>query len=155
MDNNTAVCYVNKQGGTRSRILTDEAKEIAAWCDSRNNTIEALYLPGKSNVIADRESRTLCDSSDWKLSARLFNKIMEIWPVGIDLFSNSWNAQLPVFVSWMPQPGAFATDAFSLNWSDHNGFFSPPFSLISRRISKLRREKASGVFVCPIWPSQP
>ena len=89
LDNNTAVCYVNKLGGTRSRNLTTIAKKIAAWCELRNNKIEAVYLPGKLNIIADRESRTLSDSSDWKLSSTIFYKICALWPADIDLFASA------------------------------------------------------------------
>ncbi|KAK4037923.1 hypothetical protein OUZ56_029947 [Daphnia magna] len=33
--------------------------------------------------------------------------------VSIDLFASSWNAQLSVFVGWLPQPGAWRTNAFA------------------------------------------
>ncbi len=155
MDNNTAVCYLNKHGGTKSRNLTTIAKELADWCESREITVEAIYLPGKLNVIADRESRAANDSSDWRLSPGLFSKIQRLWHSEIDLFANKWNAQLPVFVSWKPQPGATALDAFALNWKDRLGYAFPLFSLIPRCLSKIRREKATIVLVCPIWQSQP
>ncbi len=64
LDNNTAVCYINKCGGTRSRNLTDTAKLIANWCELRNNFVEAVYLPGKLNVLADEQSRVGTDASD-------------------------------------------------------------------------------------------
>jgi hypothetical protein len=30
--------------------------------------------------------------------------MMEIWEMDTDLFAAPWNAQLPSFVSWNPQP---------------------------------------------------
>ncbi len=155
LDNNTAVCYLNKHGGTRSQNLTTIAKAISNWCEPRGISVQAVYLPGSLNVIADKESRSAPDASDWMLRSDLFSRISDLWPVDIDLFASSWNAQLPKFVSWKPQPGAYALDAFSLNWGSFFGYLFPPFSLISRCLVKLRREKASAVLVCPVWPSQP
>lgn len=155
LDNNTAVCYVYKQGGTKSGSLTKIAKDLAKWCEDRSISIEALFLPGKLNVDADRESRAIDDSSDWKLSSLVFTRICSIWSCRIDLFAKAWNAQLPLFVSWNPQPEALAIDAFSINWQGRSVYAFPPFSLISRCLSKLRRERATIIMVCPVWNSQP
>jgi hypothetical protein len=106
-------------------------------------------------VETDRESRSECDSSDWLLDRSVFRNLSCVWPSDIDLFSSHWNAQLPSFVSWRPQPGASAVNAFSLNWSNHSGYAFPPFSLIPKCLEKLRREKANLVLICPVWPAQP
>ena len=45
MDNSTAVCYVNKGGGSRSFSLSRVAGEISAWCENRRISIQAVYLP--------------------------------------------------------------------------------------------------------------
>jgi len=91
-----------------------------------------MYLAGKLNIIADQESRALENPGDWKLSPTLFRKINFIWPAEVDLFATTWNNQLPRFVSWRPQPGAWTTNAFSLNWSSLEGYAFPPFALIHR-----------------------
>ena len=54
---------------------------------------------------------------------------------------------MPIFVSWMIQPDAFALYAFSLNWSKFNGYTFPPFALIARCLAKVRKEKAELVLV--------
>jgi ribonuclease HI len=73
LDNSTAVCYVNKGGGTRSSDLTKIAKWLAEFCEHQNLTIKAVHLPGVMNVEADRESRSECDASDWLLNRAVFN----------------------------------------------------------------------------------
>ncbi|KAI9565203.1 reverse transcriptase [Daphnia sinensis] len=118
LDNHTAVCYLNKCGGTKSRQLSALAIEIAEWCETRNIQIQAVYIPGKLNVVADHESRVSNDSSDWMLSRSVFKKIRDTWPIRTDFFANAWNAQTTDFVSWKPQPGALAVDAFSCNWKN-------------------------------------
>ena len=124
LDNTTAVCYINKGGGTRSKRLTDLAELLIAWCEHRNIAIIAVHVAGKLNVIADEESRSKWDSSDWKLSSKIFLSLHSIWPMDVDLCAASWNAQLQRFVSWGPQPGSWATNCFSLNWSEFAGY--PP-----------------------------
>ena len=64
LDNSTAIAYVNKVGGTRSRSFSAIASFIVEWCESRNIYILATHLPGVLNSIADRESRLTLDSSD-------------------------------------------------------------------------------------------
>ncbi len=155
LDNSTAVCYINKGGGTRSSNLTKIAKRLTEFCEHRNLTIEAVHLPGVMNIEADRESRSECDASDWLLNRAVFNSLSNIWPVNIDIFSSYWNAQVPAFVSWRPHPEATAVNAFSLNWVDHAGYAFPPFALVPKCLEKVRREKANLVMVCSVWPSQP
>ena len=155
LDNSTPVCYVNKSGGTRSLALTLTAKRLAEFCESRQLSVEAVHLAGELNVDADRESRADCDASDWKLETSVFSRINEIWPSDIDLFSSAWNAQLPSFFSWLPQPGAAGVNAFSRNWKGFFGYVFPPFSLIFKCLEKIVKEEANIVFVCPVWPTQP
>jgi hypothetical protein len=73
----------------------------------------------------------------------------------VDIFASSWNSQLPRFIAWGPQPGAFAANAFSVHWESIYGYAFPPFSLIFRCLEKIRREKASIVLICPVWTGQP
>ena len=154
LDNTVAVSYINRDGGTKSPKLNDIVKQICNWCDERELALRAEHVPGVANTIADAESRTYNDSSDWQLSIDLFRQIQAIWPAQIDLFASHWNAQLPKFISWRPQPNAFSTNAFAFDWSSCIGYAFPPFSLIGRCLSKIRREKANVILVCPYWPSQ-
>ena len=155
LDNATAVCYVNNCGGTKSSKLTSVAKSLALFCEERNILVEAVYLAGELNTIADKESRASTDSSDWRLEPSIFNRISCLRLVDIDLFASAWNTQLPYFCSWRPQPGASAVNAFSFNWSTCSGYAFPPFSLIFKCLEKVRRERACLCLVCPVWPSQP
>jgi hypothetical protein len=155
LDNSTAVAYVNKCGGTRSGSLTAIAAKIVSWCESRSLTLTASHLPGILNSVADRESRSTLDASDWMLYQEAFRLLHNLWPMQVDLFAAAWNAQLPQFVSWMPQPNAMAVNAFSISWSTLQGYLFPPFALIPRCLAKIKKERAEMVLVCPLWTSQP
>jgi hypothetical protein len=155
LDNTTAVAYVNKEGGTRSTALNNLALDVARWCERRNIFLKAEHLPGVLNSIADRESRRGVDWSDWRLHPGVFRALSRVWKTSVDLFANPWNSQLVKFVSWKPQPRAWAVNAFSLNWKELEAYAFPPFSLIQECLSKIRRDQATVVLVCPLWPSQP
>lgn len=155
MDNTTAVSYVNRQGGSRSGPLNDLAVRIIRWAEERQLTIEAVYLPGALNFVADKESRRDRDWSDWKLCSAAFSMVSSRWQVQVDLFSMPWNAQLDRFVCWLPQPEAVGTDAMTVDWKSIKGYAFPPFALIGQCLTKLRKEGADLVLVCPYWPSQP
>ena len=154
LDNTTAISYVNKLGGTKSPALCELALTISEWCESRRIRLKATHLPGIFNNVADQESRRKPDWSDWRLSPELFELILGRWEVRVDLFASSWNAQLPRFASWTPQPGGWRVNALSFSWENLNAYAFPPFSLIKNCLSKIVREMSSLVLVCPFWPSQ-
>ena len=76
IDNTTAVAYINNQGGTVSKELIALTKDLWMWCLERNIHIQAQHLPGVMNQVADRESRTMRDKSDWNLDRASFLRIL-------------------------------------------------------------------------------
>ena len=83
----------------------------------------------------------------------VFHKIVNLFKVTpvIDLFASALNLQAPKYISWNPDQGAFAIDAFSISWANIKFYAFPSFSLIRARISKIKREGASGVMIIPLW----
>ena len=65
------------------------------------------------------------------------------------------NKQVDKFVSWKPEPGAWAVDAFHLSWKPLTFYAFPPFSLIGRVLRKVQQEEAEGILVVPLWTTQP
>lgn len=111
MDNATAVVYLNKSGGARSWKRCRLAQEIAFYCEKRKLTIRATHLPGTQNSVGDRLSRSKPDFSDWRLNTDVFQKIASYWRINFDLFAMEWNAQVPTYISWFPQPTTRAVNA--------------------------------------------
>ena len=67
------------------------------------------------------------------LNKRAFTKIVQTFgKPEIDIFASRLNAQLERYVSWLPDPGAEAVDAFSLNWANFDFYAFPPFCLLSK-----------------------
>ena len=111
MDNRTSVAYVNRQGGTTFRRLCQLTFEMWKWAAQRNLILTAVHVPGKDKTTADRLSRQT-RATEWELPEDLVQKLLpRVAPISIDLFAARNNAKLRRYVSWGPNPDAWATNA--------------------------------------------
>ena len=72
----------------------------------------------------------------------------------IDLFASRINYQLEKYVSFKPDPGAFAIDAFTPDWANLKLYAFPPFNVIPMVLRKIQADKATGIYVFLNWPTQ-
>ncbi len=155
MDNTTAIACVNKFGSVKPKLMENTA-ELYQWTLRRNIRLCAGHVPGKKNVIADRESRTHNLDIEWRLKPKWFKYLTEQHGTPeIDLFASRLNKQLPKYVAWRPDPKAVAIDAFSLSWSDSYVYLFPPFSLLTKVLRKVGEEGVDALLVYPEWETQP
>ncbi|KYM98797.1 hypothetical protein ALC62_10486 [Cyphomyrmex costatus] len=155
-DNTTAIAYINRFGSVQYPLLSDIARDIWQWCEKRNIHIFASYIASIDNVIADSESRIVCPDTEWSLSTQAFDLIeASFGPFEIDLFASLINTKAETYVSWFPDPGSWAVDAFSLSWHTFYFYAFPPFILLPRVLRKICDDEATGILVIPWWPSQP
>ena len=132
------------------------AKAIWEGAIPRNVWLCAAYIPGSQNKIADFKFRHLDEITEWSLSPVLFARLSQVFYIPwVDLFASRLNRQVDLFVSWKPEPEAWAVDAFSISWRDIKFYAFPPFSVPSRVLSKIKEDNASGILVVPLWPTQP
>lgn len=75
VDNTTAIHYINKMDETRFQKFNKLSKQIGSGV--RKLWIVASYIPSKENTEADRESRFNNVDTEWKLSSRVFHKIVK------------------------------------------------------------------------------
>ena len=59
----------------------------------------------------------------------------------IALFASRLNAKVDCVVSWHPEPGAMAVDAFSISWANLKCHAFPPFNLLTQVLAKIRNER--------------
>lgn len=143
-------------GSVQFPKLNSLARTIWQWCESKNIYIFASYIRSSDNVVADRASRTVHIDTEWALANSEFQTLIKRFgPPYIDLFASRVNKKCNVYVSWLNDPDASAIDAFTLNWSRFFFYAFPPFSLILRTLEKIIADKAEGILVVPMWPSQP
>ena len=65
------------------------------------------------------------------------------------------NHQVPAFVSWRPEPGAVATDAFDVKWDFQLAYLFPPFCIIKRCLRKIQQDQGHCVLITPVSKSSP
>ena len=141
-DNSTVVAYVNKQGGTVSRALCLLASRLLRWTESFDIHLDARYLPGHANVLADVLSRRgQVVGTEWSLHPQVARLLLRVWGnPSIDLFATCLNAKLPLYCSLVPDPQAVFEDAFRNPWDDLDLYAFPPFPLVGRVIARVREE---------------
>ena len=132
-DNSTIVAYVNKQGGTVSRSLCLLTSRLLRWTESFDVHLDARYLLGESNVLADVLScRGQVVGTEWSLHPQVARALLRAWGnPSIDLFATCLNAKLPLYCSLVPDPQAVFEDAFRHPWDDLDLYAFP--SLCSGR----------------------
>ena len=107
-DNSTAVASINNLGGMVPSLHA-VSKAIWEWCFAHHCMLEAFHIPGSSNLQADSLSRQYNRNLEWKLHPTLFKWVSQsLFVPNIDLFASRLNFQTSVYVSWCPDPGAWA-----------------------------------------------
>jgi hypothetical protein len=143
--------------GTKSSNCNKICRNIWLWCIENGIWLSCSHIQGKSNIEADSKSRLFNDQTEWKLKDTIFQKITEKWGIpDIDLIVSMLNFQIKKCCAWKLDPLASFIDAFTLNWIDFNSvYIFPPFSLLGSCVQKIRMEKAKGIVIAPLWPTQP
>lgn len=57
IDNTTAVSVINNKGTNHSEQCNEGTHEIWVLCEKHGIWLTAAYIPGKLNILADKESR--------------------------------------------------------------------------------------------------
>ena len=156
-DNRTAVSYIKCFGGMTYKLRTKIVCDLWNKAASINSWLSISNLPGKLNHESDTALRVPSEWMEWHLAPALFWKICKEHALtpSVDLFASRLNAQLLVYASFSPDPFSTFVDAFSISWSQFDYIYAyPPFNLLSRTISKIRREGATAILICPAWPGQ-
>ena len=156
-DNSTVVAYVNKQGGMVSRALCLLTSRLLRWTESFDVHLDARYLPGQDNVLADTLSRRgQVVGTEWSLHPQVARSLLRAWGnPSIDLFATCLNAKLPLYCSLVPDPQAVFEDAFRHPWDDLALYAFPPFPLVGRVIARVRESsRVAMTLVAPLWPEK-
>ena len=156
-DNSTVVAYVNKQGGMVSWALCLLTSRILRWTESFDVHLDARYLPGENNVLADVLSRRgQVVGTEWSLHPQVARSLLRMWGnPSIDLFATCLNAKLPLYCSLVPDPQAVFQDAFRHPWDDLDLYAFHPFPLVGWVITRVRESsRVAMTLVAPLWPEK-
>ncbi len=154
LDNTTAIACVNRFGSIKP-LLMEHTRLLYAWVLARNIRLCAAHVPGKKNVLADKESRTHNHDIEWSLKKKWFDWIVkQFGKPDVDLFASRINKQVEKYAAWRPDPHAMCIDAFSMSWANIYGYIFPPFSVMNRVIRKIEEDGARVILLYPEWQTQ-
>ena len=152
------VSYINKEGGMRSGPLCVLLWRILTWCTRKQVTLKARHISGRLNVVADKLSRLgQIIQTEWSLLPEVFQAICDRWHTPqVDVFATRFNNKLNQFVSPVPDPLAWAVDAFSLPWEDLDPYAFPPVAILGKVVEKLHNSSCHTIIlIAPGWPNMP
>ena len=112
--------------------------------------IKSAHMRGHKNINADSESRELSYGLEWILSLKRFYKALKILKFNseADLFASNINHQFYNCFSYKADPKAKAVGSFTISWQSLKFCAFPPFSVISRKLKKIKAERAELGFQC-------
>lgn len=152
-DNKNVVSIIQK--GSKRADLQEKAIEIHEVCNRCHININPVWICRDRNKKADELSRC-SDSDDWYIDYKMFKILDDQWGKHtIDRFSNDYNSHCEKFNSRWWCPGTSGVDAFKQNWASELNWWVPPPRLICKTINKIKKDKASGTLVIPLWQSAP
>ena len=88
---------------------------------------------------------------EWMFNQKIFTKIISNFQFQheVDLFASRLNDQLPVFLSYHPDPEAMHINAFSISWQSRPFYAFPLLAVIGEALHKIVLDVATGIIVAP------
>ena len=147
-DNTTAISCINKMGTSDSMDCHYLTVRIWEWT--------AAHIPGKQNIIADRESRVCLVDSEWMLSPRCLHQSLNLlsFKPDVDFFATQINSQFTDYLAYRTDPEAKFIDAFIIDRSGLKFYAFPRIAIISRVLPKTNHDEAEGIIATSYWPNQ-
>ncbi|CAM4664548.1 unnamed protein product [Leuciscus chuanchicus] len=138
-DNTATVAYINRQGGLRSRRMSQLARHLLIWSQKHLRSLRAIYIPGDLNHAAVELSRLRPLPGEWRLHPQ---SVQLIWDhfgdAQVDLFASHDFSHCNLFYSLTE--GTLGTDALAHSWPRGlRKYAFPPVSLQTLR--KIREDE--------------
>ncbi|XP_038146283.1 uncharacterized protein LOC119786801 [Cyprinodon tularosa] len=154
-DNTTTVAYINRQGGLRSRMLHNLARDLILWSSAHFLSLRATHVPGDLNTGADLLSRGAPVYGEWTLHPQV---VEQIWArygrAQIDLFASRENARCELFFSLSTLNAPLGVDVLAHAWPHELLYAFPPLALIPPTLARVRAFNHRLILIAPHWPAQ-
>jgi len=150
-DSENLVSFLSK--GSPKKHIQEKVFEIYQLCVKLDCTIEPLHLLRTDERIqqVDHLSK-IKDTDNWSIDAFSFEKLKSEFQLNLDVFADAKNARLERFISKFYEQGAYAVDAFSVEWPG-NCWVCPPTKLLLRTVKRIKNSKCKGIILVPMWPA--
>ncbi len=98
-DNTATVAYINRQGGLRSRRMSQLARHLLLWSQKHLRSLRAIHIPGVFNRAADELSRAALPG-EWRLHPQAVQLIRgRFGAAQVDLFASPETTHCQEFYS--------------------------------------------------------
>ena len=126
--------------------LMEAIRQVLELAEANDFFIVARHISGHLNAVADLASREgHVVNTEWSLADRVFDTLPTLanWPrPTIDLFANSLNHRLPLYLSPCPDEDAMAIDALLVKWPPDAVLYAfPPAAIMMKVILKVMKER--------------
>ncbi|XP_051951575.1 uncharacterized protein LOC127621849 [Xyrauchen texanus] len=147
-DSTTAVAYINRQGGVRSRHVTTRPSQVVQL-----KSLHATHIPSNLNVVVDALSRQRLPSGEWRLHLQSVQLIWEWFGnAQVDLFASQETSHCPLWYAQTEAP--FGADALAHSWPiGLRKYTFPTVSLLAQVLCKVREDEEQVTLVAPYWPT--
>ena len=126
-DNRSAVSQINHQGGTRSSRLLRVSRNLLTWAYPRLASVQAVFIPGQRNQVADFLSRQKPPPGEWRLHPEVVETMWGLFGrAEVDLFASEESAHCPLWFSWTEVTGPLGQDALAHDWPQSPLYAFPP-----------------------------
>ncbi|KAI2645630.1 Transposon Ty3-I Gag-Pol polyprotein [Labeo rohita] len=149
-DNTATVAYINHQGGLCSRRMSQLARHLLLWSQTRLKSLRAVHIPGELNRAADQPSRQPTHPGEWRpQTVQLI--LSRFGEAQIDLFASPESFHCQLYYSLSEAP--LGSDALAHRWPPGPNYAFPPVSLLAQTLCKIREDGEQVLLVAPYWPT--
>ncbi|CAM4634692.1 unnamed protein product [Leuciscus chuanchicus] len=149
-DNTATVAYISRQGGLRSRRMSQLARHLLIWSQKHLRSLRAIYIPGDLDRAADELSRLRPLPGEWRLHPQTVQLIWDQFgDAQVDLFASYDSSHCHLFYSLTE--GTLGTDALAHSWPRGlRKYAFPPVSLLAQTLRKIREDEEQVILVAPV-----
>ena len=152
---NMTVMHLLRSGTSRSPLLMAELRQVWALLRAAKIDLQTVHIATGLNP-ADQPSRRW-NRAEWTFREGCRRQLRSLArrPFSLDPFGTARATSMAPSSCVLHTEGrGMAVDGFSVSWKQQSLFLNPPWALLTRVLLKIREDRAQGVLVLPVWPSQ-